>query len=225
MYCGGAIIRQAVQLASGVNVPNLMALAKAAAEAQNHKEAYDYYTKVLEYNPRNSEAWFGKGECAGWMSTVAQLRIQEMIAACTNAVDYASASDRLIWVQRCCAAIAAVSTACYSISRKHVDDFYTVDSVWLPFIANCTSILAALKTGLAFYPYNRAALELTIRICADLLEGSATDFGTIWRRSFDIPLTLTTEYRAKLRTQFEEAAAQLYLIDPGYVKPPISVRG
>jgi len=54
MYCGGTVItRQAVQLVSGVNVANLMEVAKAAADANNPKEAYDYYTKVLEYEPRN----------------------------------------------------------------------------------------------------------------------------------------------------------------------------
>src|ERR1700739_2581919 len=55
MYCGGTVIvNQAIQLVSGVNVANLIELAKAAAKAINYKEAYDYYTKVLEFEPMNS---------------------------------------------------------------------------------------------------------------------------------------------------------------------------
>src|SRR5439155_1764166 len=52
MYCGGTVVtRQAIQLVSGVNVENFIELAKAAMDANNPKEAYDYYTKVLEHDP------------------------------------------------------------------------------------------------------------------------------------------------------------------------------
>jgi len=220
MYCGGTvIIRQAIQLASGVNVPNLMALAKSALGAQNHKEAYDYYTKVLEYDPRNSEAWFGKGESAGWMSTVAQLRTQEMIAALTNAINYAAASDKAAWQRRCGESITAVSAACYSVSRKHLEEFSQLNAVWTTYMANCAAVLAALNAGLAFFPQNKAALELTVCVCVDLLESAATDWATIWRRDLDNPFGLTGAYQAQLRNLVDESAAKITLIDPSFVKP------
>src|SRR4051812_1733986 len=71
MYCGGnVIVQQAIQLASGVNLKNLMELAQAAVASANFKEAFDYYTKILESDPSNVTAWAGKGESAGWMSTL-----------------------------------------------------------------------------------------------------------------------------------------------------------
>jgi tetratricopeptide (TPR) repeat protein len=214
MYCGGAvIIRQAIQLASGVNVPNLMALAGAAAAAQNPKEAYDYYTKVLEYDPRNSEAWFGKGESAGWMSTVAQLRTPEMIAALTNALKYAPDSDKPALRLRCGDAITTVSAACYSISKKHLDQFCEVDRIWPAHLRNCDALLDALDSGLAFHPANRTALELLIRICSELIRCRDPVGAWLGLRC------LTDESAANLSARIDEAEAQFSLIDPSYVKP------
>jgi tetratricopeptide (TPR) repeat protein len=251
MYCGGAvIIRQAVQLASGVSVPNLMALAKAAAAvgnhseayhyytkvleydgrnseawsgknvsnlmalakvaalAQNHNEAYDYYTKVIECDPRNAGAWFGKGESAGRMSTVAQLMTQEMIVAFTNAINHAPDSDKGVWQRRCGESVTAVSAACYCMSRSHRDH-----GTWRHHIQNCRVLLAGLYSGLTFHRRNRAALELIICICADIVSD---------RVSYE-PLfgsgCVTHEYEAELMARIDESAAQISAFDSSYVKP------
>ncbi len=71
-----------------------MELAKAAADANNQHEAYDYYSRALEYDPKNSEAWFGKGKSVGWMSTVAKIKTAEMIVAFDNAIKYAPDSSQ-----------------------------------------------------------------------------------------------------------------------------------
>lgn len=89
------------KIVSGVNVSNLMELAKAAAEANNYQEAYAYYTKVLEYFPKNSEAWLGKGEAAGWASTVAEIKTKEMISAFENAINCATEEDKPVFRELC----------------------------------------------------------------------------------------------------------------------------
>jgi Flp pilus assembly protein TadD len=62
MYCGSDIVvREAVKLAGGPSIENLMALAKDGESTSNFSEAYDYYTRVLEYDVNNWEAWVGKG--------------------------------------------------------------------------------------------------------------------------------------------------------------------
>ncbi len=213
MYCGGAIIiRQAVQLASGVNVANLMLLARAAAAANNKQEAYDYYTKALECDSRNAEAWLGKGEAAGWMSTVAQSRIQEMVSACTNAVNFASEAEAPEWCQRCGETITNVCSACYSISRSHLKQFHIVPGTWSHHVQNCATIHAALCTWLDFYPHNRPALELLICICADTVSDRIPYepfFGVV----------VSSEHEADLMAKIDEAAAQIACFDPSYVKP------
>jgi tetratricopeptide (TPR) repeat protein len=67
MYCGSDIVvREAIKLAAGgVNIENLLMLAKTAESSQKREEAYKYYSKVLEYDTNNIDAWIGKGfSCA-----------------------------------------------------------------------------------------------------------------------------------------------------------------
>jgi DNA-directed RNA polymerase subunit RPC12/RpoP len=62
MYCGSDIVvREAIKLAGGINVDNLLKLAKDAQASEMISEAYDYFTKVLEYDSSNVDAWIGKG--------------------------------------------------------------------------------------------------------------------------------------------------------------------
>jgi hypothetical protein len=62
MYCGSDIVvREAIRLAGGVNVANLLELAQEAMNSQNYSEAFKYFSKVLEYDSNNQKAWLGKG--------------------------------------------------------------------------------------------------------------------------------------------------------------------
>jgi tetratricopeptide (TPR) repeat protein len=79
MYCGrSVVVRQAIHQAVTGNAKNWLVLANAAAEAGNHIEAYNFYTRMLEVDPKDSEAWAGKAAAAGWMSTLASSRLAEM---------------------------------------------------------------------------------------------------------------------------------------------------
>ncbi len=70
MYCGQQIIIQKTNdKFQTVNIANWMKLANAAM-GSNIQEAIHYYTKILEYEPENSMAWFGKGHCTWRLSTL-----------------------------------------------------------------------------------------------------------------------------------------------------------
>jgi DNA-directed RNA polymerase subunit RPC12/RpoP len=61
MYCGSDImVREATKLAGGVNIENLLVLAKQAEVGGKYDEAYKYYSTILEYEPQNASAWMGK---------------------------------------------------------------------------------------------------------------------------------------------------------------------
>lgn len=153
MYCGGTVItRQAVQLATaGVNLDNLMELARAASDAGNPKEAYDYYTKVLEHNPRNATAWAGKGESAGWMSTINNIKTAEMISGLNNAINCAADTDKPAMREHCANVVNSVTMACFSIARNHVQEFAGLDNTWPDYLNQCSILISALEVG---YTYN-----------------------------------------------------------------------
>jgi len=89
MYCGTEIVvEEAVRLA-GPGVAGLLALAEAARTAGNAQDAYEYYSRVLEIEPTNHLAWFGKAESAGNQSGLTHSRITESIQYFKKAIEYA----------------------------------------------------------------------------------------------------------------------------------------
>src|SRR5687768_10017600 len=87
MYCGvTVVVRAAIQAAATATVPNLMKLARTALQSKNFKEAYEYFTRVLEADTDNWEAWAGKGEASGSMFEPQQVRLTEVVTCFANAL-------------------------------------------------------------------------------------------------------------------------------------------
>ena len=91
-YCGAVQSEGSPSPApSSPPVATLLGLATTALAAGNAAEALGYYNRVLEVDPRNSEAWSGKGKAAGWQSSITHIRFPEMLVAFNHAI--ANASD------------------------------------------------------------------------------------------------------------------------------------
>lgn len=194
-------------LATGVNVANLMALAKAAATANNPKEAYDYYTKALEHDPRNITAWVGKGEAAGWMSTLPDIKTTEMIAAFNNAINYAAESDKQDLRKQAADVINRVTSACYGIARKHLGQFFKVINVWPAYVEQCRTLISALEVGYIYDPANKTTVENIVHISKNNIEGftySPDGLGLI-KKQFSV----TPQYEALLRAKIDQYAAKI----------------
>ena len=73
---------------TGVNVDNLLTLAKNAEEINNYAEAKDYYTRVLENQPDHCEALVGKGICSLYESNLNDIKSEESIRYISKAIDY-----------------------------------------------------------------------------------------------------------------------------------------
>jgi len=70
MYCGVDVkVREATKLKLDVNIPNLFNLAEYSLKSNNFQDAYNYYSKILEYEINNYSAWLGKAESAGCLLT------------------------------------------------------------------------------------------------------------------------------------------------------------
>jgi len=54
MYCGkNIVVQEAIEKAVRPTIENYLALASSAQKSGNNQEAYDYYTKILELDPKN----------------------------------------------------------------------------------------------------------------------------------------------------------------------------
>lgn len=71
-------VRGIVRIDNTHMVDNWMKMGTSAAQAGNNKEAYEYFTKVIEVDPSNWRAIFEKGKAGAWQSTLANLRISEL---------------------------------------------------------------------------------------------------------------------------------------------------
>ena len=88
MYCGfDILVREAIN-AVGISVENLLKLAIAAEKGDNPQEAYEYFTKILEYEPENYLALLGKAMAAGRLSK-SEFRQSELIEGAKSAVNHA----------------------------------------------------------------------------------------------------------------------------------------
>lgn len=94
LYCGFDILVQEAVKAAGVSVENLLKLATTAEKSGNYQEAYDYFTKILEYEPNNYSALFGKAVSAGRLSTGANPRLEELSIGIESAIESAPNSKK-----------------------------------------------------------------------------------------------------------------------------------
>ncbi len=67
-------------------IDSWMKMAKSASEAGNQKEAYEYYTRVVEIDPQNWRAIYEKGKAGAWQSTLANIRISELYQGIATAL-------------------------------------------------------------------------------------------------------------------------------------------
>lgn len=101
MYCGSDIIvREAIRLAGGKNLQNILAMAKNAIEGRNKEEGLQYINSYLEEDQSNAEAWDLKAQllCLEYEYTDV-VNVLSQVATCMSkavAVDkkYAPMLDR-----------------------------------------------------------------------------------------------------------------------------------
>lgn len=163
MYCGvDVVVRQAIQLVSG-NSRNFLELAKAASAAGNSAEAYDYYTKVLEIEPANADAWFGKGTTAGWQSNLNKFRFPEMLSAYEKAVKYTPSEAVPALKTACAKELKSLAVRCFNMAGDHQRKFSNA-SITLSMVDRQKEAISLLEKAHEFDPSNTNILENLINV-------------------------------------------------------------
>lgn len=177
MYCGGDIIvQEAIRTAAESSVPNWLILAKAAIDGRNYQEAFNYYTKVLEVDPQNYEAWLGKGEAAGWMSTLADFRFPEMIGGFRKAIEYAPVDKKDEIPKLAVVKILEITLAYGELSIKHFSKTKT-GSIGMNFEESkeyadrSMKIILAMELAHDLWPDNKEIIGSIIQWCSDITTG------------------------------------------------------
>ncbi len=156
MYCGSDIVvREAIKLAGGVNIENLLQLAEHAEKCKQYAEAYNYYSKILETDANNYRAWYGKAISAGRQSTLANLRIQETISGIENALKCAPENEK-----------DELKVKAASSLRELAIDIFFLGAEKNPFTSEfenfnpqMSSIVAVLEIASSYRPDDRSILD------------------------------------------------------------------
>ena len=229
MYCGSDIVvRQAIQKAvaeSGPKLANLLNLAKTAQDSENNQEAYDYYTKVLEIDPENSEAWFGKAETAGWTSTLSQFRLPEMVSGVKKAIEYASEDRKEELRVQAARTINNITIAYYNLAKDSLSEYLSYDGgSWGEYLGQCDVAVKALESAHGYAPEDLQTMENIILICKDNIEGVEYKDQTNLDINGDPVSTavgVKPEYEKTLKEKIKFYYEKIKLIDSSYSMPTI----
>lgn len=80
-------IKGVVRVDNSHMIDNWMKMGSSASAAGNHKEAYEYFTKIVEVDPDNWRAIYEKGKSGAWQSTLGDLRTSEIYQGITLALE------------------------------------------------------------------------------------------------------------------------------------------
>lgn len=149
----------------------MITLGKSALDGKNYEQAHEYFSKVLEQVPDSVDAWIGKGQSAGWQSTLANLRFAEMLQCFSKAL-VLTQNSQLDEVTRIDVSLNAflISHAVFETSVGHVLDFISVPQAIYDHIDRCKSIIDVLEYSHRINPELKEAPELIIEISNRMLK-------------------------------------------------------
>jgi hypothetical protein len=220
MFCGNTVfVQKAIQAYSGVSTENYFKLASAGARAGNYTEAYTYYTRILEIEPENPDAWLGKAESAAWSSTLRDFRVPEMISGFLNAVEFAPEEDRAKVKRSATKAINSVVSGLFPLASNHLIEFVALDNTWNEYLHQSSLLLKALETAHEFVPSDRATIENIIHICTVNVQG--IKFNDPYNNNMSRVLYLSDQYEAELRKMISKYSFKMRKIDPSFQTPNV----
>lgn len=199
-------------------ISNFLGMARTAQMGGNYEEALGYYNRVLELDPTIYDAWIGKGVSAGWLSTLANIRIGETLVAFGHAI--ASAPDGLKdnVIEQVVNEANSIVSAIYSLARNQLVEFAAVNGVWDGYLNQVGMLIDALQQVAKWSPKNITTLENIVHLCKDNIEGySFRDMIN------NVPMAhgITPEYERMLRSHMNEASDALNDLVPGYSAPVV----
>jgi len=128
------------QIDTSSTLENYFTLANKAKEAGNNAEAESYCNKIIELDPTNYNAWFLKGQAAGWQSTLQNNRIQESSTFFIEAISCAPEEEKEVIKEQAKTEMVALADAYISLRGDFFVEFPNAQGK-NDFFNDCMSIL------------------------------------------------------------------------------------
>jgi len=180
MYCGCDIIMHKTQTDSPQpSVKNWLILADAAI-GSNNKEAYIYYAKVLEVEPENWKALYGKAIAAGWQSTLFDPKFNELLQGVQKAIQFVPDDEKVSLQLRIIDQIVSLAENFQQQADKYLLDNAEVRNIFDDYSSYCKLVLTLVDFAITLIPNNLIVEDyqevtqlylLGISVSKSLLEG------------------------------------------------------
>jgi len=216
-YCGAVVEEESA--APAATVATLMGMAQSAALAGNNAEALTYFNRVLEADPRNSEAWIGKGKAAAWQTTLANFRLGEMLIAFNHAIANSSPDNKGAMIQAAVLDANHLIATIYKLARNHMLEYVSLQNSWPDYVGQMGQVLDALETVHTWHPSDKLTLENIVHICKDNIEG--VSYRNEYNNNAPDAWTLSPQYETIVKAKMDDAASKLRALDPSYAPPAI----
>jgi hypothetical protein len=217
MYCGASIVVREAVRASGPAVDTILDLAQKAMDGQNAAEAFQLFSRALEQDPKNYVALMGKGEAAGWLSTISNMRFTEMATYFNEAIAQAPEELKPGLRKLACLHVKTVMTALWSSAGDHAVKYAALDDTWQEWVEKAYLFVAAGELAHTYDPADKVALQNIVTTCKNLLQGIAYE---TFRGNPSVR-QLTPEQAQRFQASMDKAVWQLKKLDPAYEAPQV----
>ncbi len=218
MYCGvDVVVREAIRAVAGPSAETMVDLGRKALDGANPTDAFQLFSRALEADPKNVAALMGKGEAAGWCSTIANMRFQEMSIYFNDAIKLAAPDAQVGLKQRAARSIGNVSVALWSQSLERFQKFAALDNTWLEFNGQALALVQASELALGYNPSDKILLENIVTISRGMLQG----FNYTMHEGFANVRRLGPEGEAFFKEAMEKATWKLRKLDPTFQAPSV----
>jgi len=220
MYCGTTVkIREAIRVMLDSNIPNLNNLGIEALKAGNYQEAYDYFSKVLESDTKNSEAWYNKALACGNLSSFSNNRDSEMNSYFEKAIKCNTEEKIPEFKNKIAEELHNFNLKFFDKIKEHMNENITNENVYKNYIENCKQIIRSLEIALNYNPNQINSLRFLLNIGNDNMKViqysvlDKTQARTFYQNKKHSP---NLEYKTYLQNKQKEWQEKLILIDPSY---------
>ena len=128
---------------------------------KNYQEAYQYYNRILEINPKNPKALIGKGLAIGWLSSFSAPRYREAVDVITLGLKNCNDFDFQSYRDHITDGLNDLAVTHYDkLKKRYTKKSYTDTDYQKPFFALLPDILLLWITVLAINPKEKYAYQV-----------------------------------------------------------------
>lgn len=209
MYCGTDIIIKDASDSKHKKLKNLATLAQSALNSSNYAESYKYFTEILELKINDSDAWYGKGLSAGYLSTNGSYRCRDLIDAFEMAIKYSKNEEVEVIKKKCYDSMFEIGKTLVASNKSYAGQFAKVSGTAATYINNQCLVIEMLMKACEYCPENSTIQRYIASYCH-------TDPSIVMDMAFSGNVCNNEDQKNYIKNSVTECTSIIKKIDPNF---------